>query len=339
MPILLSAALIAIPTFIYAWIVRNVDRLEKEPVKYLVATFVWGAVPSVLLALVIGLVFSVPVLAIFGEESAAATFINTAIQAPIVEEIVKGLAVGMIYLWRRREFDGWIDGIVYGSTVGFGFAYVENILYLAQAESLGQWVTLFVMRVLVLGFMHGFWTSLTGIGFGVARNRSNDLVKALCIALGLAFAILGHAIHNGMLTLSGIAGNSEFTATLIGVACLNYAVVSILMIALGIIGRRDERAVLRKYLQDEVPAVLSEDHYRVVVDHSRESATRLGLSSKAARALQQLASELALKKRQLELNPSEPSTAAIIYQLRAQLAPVAQKVEGAALNDESQVTL
>jgi RsiW-degrading membrane proteinase PrsW (M82 family) len=320
MPILLSAVLIAIPTFLYAWIVRNVDRLEKEPTKYLIATFVWGAVPSVMLALVLGLIFSVPTLAIFGEDSPATAFINTAIQAPIVEEIVKGLAVGMIYLWRRREFDGWIDGIVYGSTVGFGFAYVENILYLAQTSTIGEWGFLFVMRVLALGFMHGFWTSLTGIGFGVARNRSSDFVKALCIATGLAFAIAGHAIHNGMLTLSGIAGDSTFTATLLGVACLNYAVVAALMIGLGVIGRRDERAVLSKYLRDEVPDVLSEEQYRVIVDHSRESATRLGLNAKAARALQQLASELALKKRQNELNPSEPGLTAIIMQLRGQLS-------------------
>ena len=52
--------------------------------------------------------------------------------APVTEETLKGLGVLLIYLFRRREFDGIIDGIVYAGLIGAGFAFSENILYLGQ---------------------------------------------------------------------------------------------------------------------------------------------------------------------------------------------------------------
>jgi RsiW-degrading membrane proteinase PrsW (M82 family) len=33
----------------------------------------------------------------------------------------------------RQEIDSPIDGLVYGGIIGFGFAAVENVLYLASA--------------------------------------------------------------------------------------------------------------------------------------------------------------------------------------------------------------
>ena len=51
----------------------------------------------------------------------------------MTEEATKGLFLLLLLWWRRYELDGVLDGIVYAGMVGIGFAFTENILYLAAA--------------------------------------------------------------------------------------------------------------------------------------------------------------------------------------------------------------
>ncbi len=55
------------------------------------------------------------------------------VAAPIVEEFSKGMGVVAIFVFARREFNGVVDGIVYAGIVAIGFAFVEDILYLARS--------------------------------------------------------------------------------------------------------------------------------------------------------------------------------------------------------------
>jgi RsiW-degrading membrane proteinase PrsW (M82 family) len=301
MPLLLSALFIAIPTWLYARHVRSIDRFEKEPAKYLIAAFLWGAIPAAFLALVSQLILAVPTTAIAGEETASR--ITVIAYAPITEELFKGMAVAILFLWRKREFDGWIDGIVYGSTVGFGFAFVENVLYLSQTSTLGEWLGLFFLRVIVLGFMHGFYTSFIGIGFGLARDAQSTTRKLMLILAGFLIAMLVHAIHNTSIALADTLG----IGTLLG-GLLNYAVLIALMIGLRRMGLRHERQMFKTYLVDEVPAVISQGAY---------DALALG-KAKQAPALYQLAGELAQRKKQL-IRHGETAQATEIDALRAGL--------------------
>lgn len=306
MPLLLSALFIAIPTWFYARWVRSVDRFEKEPAKYLIAAFVWGAIPAAFLALVLQLVLAVPTAAILGEESA--NILTVVVYAPITEELFKGLAVAMVYLWRKREFDGWIDGIVYGSTVGFGFAFVENVLYLSQTPTLGDWLSLFILRVIVLGFMHGFYTSFTGIGFGLARDARSNTRKLLLILAGFTMAVLVHALHNATIVLMDIWGAGTLFGTLV-----NYLVLIGLMIGLKRLGLRHERRLLRTYLVDEVPVVISQQAFDALA-HGK----MMLVPAVRPRAFYQLAGELAQRKMQL-IRYGETPQSAEIDSLRAGL--------------------
>jgi RsiW-degrading membrane proteinase PrsW (M82 family) len=314
MPLPLSALIIAVPTFFYARLVRGVDRFETEPTKYLVAAFLWGAIPAAFFALIAQLVLAIPTSAAIGESGMEA--VSTAIYAPITEEIAKGLAVAIVYLLRRREFDGWIDGIVYGSTVGFGFAYVENVLYLADTASLGDWVGLFVLRVLVLGFMHGFWTSLIGIGFGLARHEPSNGRKLIYIFGGLLLAILAHAVHNASIVLADATG----AATLCG-GLLNYGVLIALMIGLRRVGARHERQLFRSYMVDEVPTVISPEAYSALWDAKSKSES---LPQPRA-TFYQLAGELAQCKQQILRG--EASANADVDRLREQLRKMSYPLE------------
>ena len=128
------------------------------------------------------------------------------VEAPVVEECSKGAALLLIffiaYLARRRsgliEFAGVMDGIVYGSAVGFGFAIAEDLLYGLQFGP-----ETFIVRRIFGGFAHASFTSLTGIGIGLIPLVHNRALKVILPVLGLSGAILLHAAFNFTATVFG----------------------------------------------------------------------------------------------------------------------------------------
>ena len=137
--------------------------------------------------------------------------LGAAVIAPIVEEAVKGAFVVGLLMFRRREFDGIVDGIVYAGLVAAGFAFTENILYLGRAfaESgglIGQdggLLTVLILRGVLSPFAHPLFTSMTGIGCGLAATSRWGAVRVLYVLVGYGFAVLLHALWNGSATFGG----------------------------------------------------------------------------------------------------------------------------------------
>jgi RsiW-degrading membrane proteinase PrsW (M82 family) len=179
------------------------DRYEAEPPSLLLFAFAWGAGVATLGSLVINTASFEAIRAAGGDVSAAAVVV-----APFVEETFKGLAVLIVLLLRRREFDGVVDGIVYAGMVGVGFAFVENVLYLGRTmadEGVTGTVAVFVFRCVASPFAHPLFTAATGIGLGIAARTGNRLLKVLAPVLGWCVAVLLHGAWN-LSAASGLAG-------------------------------------------------------------------------------------------------------------------------------------
>jgi RsiW-degrading membrane proteinase PrsW (M82 family) len=311
---LVTVVVLAIPAFFYSWLIRSVDRFEKEPTLWVVFAFLWGALPAVIAAIVFQLILGIPIAIFAGRDTLAAEFLGAAVSAPVTEEILKGMAVAIIYLTRRREFDGWVDGIVYGGVAGFGFAYVENILYLMNlTDTWAEWLQLLILRTVVFGGLHGGWSALVGIGFGLARYRTNPFLKILCISGGLLAAIFGHLVHNGALTLAEASGGATILLVFI-----NYGALILFLGLLWFVAGFVERRNLQIYLQDEVPGVISAQWYDGLC-HGRWS----GINPALRRQITQAAAELAQKKMQLAKLGEEDGNTTEINQLRSHLRGLA----------------
>src|SRR5574339_872090 len=193
-----------IPMFMFAALINWMDRYEKEPKLLLGAAFVWGVVIAGGGAYILNTAFGIGIYALTGSEGAA-EFGTTSIVAPIIEEGLKGLAVFVVFLMFRKEFDSVLDGIVYAAVTAMGFAAIENVLYIYRNGYLeggwqGFWVLVFI-RVILVGWMHPFFTAFTGIGLAIARMTRNVLVKIIAVPTGYAIAVVAHAFHN---TFSGL---------------------------------------------------------------------------------------------------------------------------------------
>ena len=249
---------------VYALIVWWFDRYEKEPWPLLIGAFVWGAVPAVILALIVEMVLDIPIKSVLGSDLAY-NFVGSSVIAPLVEEFFKGLAVLAVFFLFYRRFDGVLDGVVYGSTVGFGFAAVENVLYFVSALDKGSASQMFIlifMRAFLFGFNHAFFTSLTGIGLALARTSRSWASKLIAPVFGFGLAVAAHALHNGGAAITPVM----MCGILISLASDWIGVLALLVIV--IVATVQERKWIAKYLADEVASgLITPSQYRAACSY------------------------------------------------------------------------
>ncbi|WP_110239102.1 PrsW family intramembrane metalloprotease [Nocardioides gilvus] len=223
----------------YMWL----DRYEPEPRMLLAMGLVWGACVATAAAILLqgigGIVAGV------GETALIA------VAAPITEEATKGAFLLLMLWWRRGELDGILDGIVYAGMVGIGFAFVENILYLAAAyngtDGMGPGGTealtsTFIIRCLVSPFAHPLFTAFIGIGAGIAVGSRTRGGRFLALSTGYAMAVFTHALWNS--AALGLTGN--FVVVYVTLMAPLFLAVSVFAVWL----RRSERRMLTAALHD-----------------------------------------------------------------------------------------
>jgi RsiW-degrading membrane proteinase PrsW (M82 family) len=179
------------------------DRYTPQPRLSLVYAFAWGAIGSVLLSLFVGGFFDAWI-SPQDETELIDSFLGAAVQAPIVEESMKSAGLLGLLVWGRRYIAGPLDGVVYAALIAGGFAFTENILYFsnsfAQAQAEGStdvfWQTFFLRGVLS-PFAHVSFTSLCGLGIGLAAERRSLMLYFGLGMGGLSLGMVLHALWNG----------------------------------------------------------------------------------------------------------------------------------------------
>jgi RsiW-degrading membrane proteinase PrsW (M82 family) len=316
-----------VPMFLFAAFVNWLDRYEKEPKLLLGAAFAWGVIIAGGGAYILNTAFGIGIYAITGSEGAA-EFGTTSIVAPIIEEALKGLAVFVVFLMFRNEFDSVLDGVVYGAVTAMGFAAIENVLYIYRNGYLeggweGFWV-LVIIRVVLVGWMHPFFTAFTGIGLAIARMTRNVLAKIIAVPTGYAIAVVAHAFHN---TFSGLIGGIGGLLAGTFVDYLGYGVMLIFIIWMIVY----ERNILKKNLREELTrGLISPKQYDSATSFFQTNAHFSALTSGTFRStarFYQVCGELAHKKEQLAKMGDENGNLKIIESLRAELMQLAPQAK------------
>jgi protease PrsW len=207
--VLLILALSFVPMLFYALILWWFDRYEKEPLPLLVVAFLWGAVPSIILALIMQIVLDIPLMTIQASNQLTYDLVGSSIVAPLTEEGVKALALILLLCVLHHEIDSPIDGLIYGGMIGFGFAAVENVFYLLGAleeGGMGGAVGLAFLRGGIFGLNHAMYTGFSGVGVALALEVKRKWLRPVPIVVGFALAVGAHALHNALATFVSYAG-------------------------------------------------------------------------------------------------------------------------------------
>ncbi len=328
MPLITSIFFGFAPVFLFACILYWLDRYEKEPLLLLGGVFIWGAVVAAGAAYIVNTVLGVGVYIVTGSEGVR-DLTTGSIIAPIVEESLKGLAVLLVFLIFRNEFDSIFDGTIYAGVAALGFAATENSFYIySHGFQESGWSGLFALvfiRVVLVGWQHPFYTSFTGIGLALSRLNRSWGVKIIAPLLGWLMAVFTHSFHNTLASLlSGVGGLAFGTM----IDWSGWFVMFLFM--LWVLGREKKR--IETYLRDEITSgTMTTAQYRAASSGwKRFLATSAALFSgqfQATRRFYQLCGELAHKKYQKESLGEESNNSAIILRLReemARLSPVAR---------------
>lgn len=295
--LLLGLIVATIPVPLYIGLVLWIDRYEAEPMWMLATAFFWGALVATFFAFLLNTT-SQGVVGALSNANAGEAF-AAVISAPIVEESGKALILFIFFFWKKDEFDGVVDGIVYASMTALGFAMTENILYYGKAAAAGHGALplLFVIRGFFAPFSHPLFTSLTGIGLGLARQSTNLAVKILTPIIGLLMAIFMHSIWNGSAVFGG---GAVFVLTYIVVMVPAFV---ILLVVIGLALRREGQVVRQFLVIDLNRGFLTREEYDQVgsifgrMGSSFRALSQSGFKGyRARKRFNQLASELAFHR-------------------------------------------
>ncbi len=233
--------LAVVPAFLWLAFFYRQDRLEPEPKGYVLAVFVLGA----LVAEAIGLPFTRSLFhtADWLGYSPLVNLLGSILVIGFSQEFLKYAAV-RYSVYALPEFDERIDGIVYATAAGLGFATALNIHYVLQGGGVDLRVG--AIHVAVTALAQASFAGLTGYFLGRARFEREPV---WWMPAGITLA----AILNGLFTYA----RGEVTRTGISLAAgggfnpwpglwLATSVAVVVFVALNLLIRRANRSALEQ---------------------------------------------------------------------------------------------
>jgi RsiW-degrading membrane proteinase PrsW (M82 family) len=129
------------------------DKYEKEPLKMLILAFLGGIVSIFLTLFVVSVINRL--------WCSDTVFYSAFIEAGFPEELCKFIVLFLL-IWWNKNFNEYMDGIVYATFVSMGFACIENILYVFSS-GFGTGIVRAIISVpghFLFGVLMGYFLSL-----------------------------------------------------------------------------------------------------------------------------------------------------------------------------------
>ena len=224
-------------------LVRFMDLNEKEPLWAVGLMFLLGAMAAAVLPLLVGY---------------ALLELNQLWEA-VFEEVAKFVAffLGMVTLGAVARSRGWsevsglMDGIVYGTALGFGYAtgeaFVRELSFggaLGGTIDVGPFATLWT--TVLAGLSDGLFGAIIGAGFGAAAGFRSIAQEIGYPIAGLIGAILAHAAYTLLAEGNALGGTAGLARTWIALIIPILFVIAVVVLALG-----RERRAIREQLASE----------------------------------------------------------------------------------------
>ncbi len=175
------------PVFIIAGYIYFRDKYEREPIGLLLLSLFFGALTVIPVLFLEGFLSGFS--GLFSGLGKAAW--NAFVVAAFSEELFKYIALYLL-IWKRKEFNDKLDGIVYAVFISLGFAAVENVLYV-----MGNGFSTGITRAITAVPAHAIFGITMGFYFGMAKFYEKKRYQLKQKAL--LYPIILHGIYDFIL--------------------------------------------------------------------------------------------------------------------------------------------
>ena len=194
---MINLLLLAIaPIFIIILYVYFKDKYDKEPKGLLLASFLLGAIVSVIITIIIYFGLDI-ILPLKNHFSVPQQFVKAFLVVALTEEFSKYIII-RFFAQPKKAFDEPFDGIMYAVMVSMGFAVTENVMYVLEGG-----YTTGILRAFTAVPAHATFGILMGYFMGKAKFSKNRIQLNL---LGLLLAVTFHGFYDFFLFIDFIPG-------------------------------------------------------------------------------------------------------------------------------------
>jgi len=236
--VLVGIVLALVPAAIWLAFFYQQDRLEPEPVGYVLGVFVLGA----LLAAAVGipLVNSVFRIGNWLYTDTLTTILGSILVVGFIQEFLKYAAV-RYSIYTSDEFDEPTDGIIYATAAGLGYATVLNIQFVVANGGVNLGPGVIAMAVVALA--QASFAGITGYFLGQAKFKSDPV---WWMPLGVTLAAVANGIFNwlrGLITRGGIGLSGSTSSPWWGLVLAAVVAVAVMGLLLWLIRRNIQSAL------------------------------------------------------------------------------------------------
>lgn len=169
---IISVLIAFVPPLIWLTVFYRQDRKCPEPKSFVFKTLILGAlvqkaVYTPLMSIIMPDIQS-------GPRKIISDYIFTIIIVALIQESMKLLSV-RYSIYNSREFDEKIDGIIYGSALGLGFAAMSNLDLIINNG--GATLTAVSSTVVIESLAHASFTGLSCYFLGIAKYNKFSILR------------------------------------------------------------------------------------------------------------------------------------------------------------------
>lgn len=175
-----------------AWYFIAEDKGEREPLGALWLAAGFGLLGGIIAAIIENFLIPSKDLA---PGAPLGTIFVASLGVGVIEEVCKFVPLAL-FLYPKRYFNEYTDGVLYFALAGLGFGLPENILYTVQYGAATG-----IQRLLLTPFFHAAITGMVGYFLIKTKLTGQSLTKMIWV---LATAIVVHTVYDFGLA-SGLA--------------------------------------------------------------------------------------------------------------------------------------
>ncbi|MEW5717999.1 MAG: PrsW family glutamic-type intramembrane protease [Chloroflexota bacterium] len=337
------------PAILFVW---YLDRREHESPLLLAGAALWGAAVSASISLAFSNTLYGYMLRLAKQSGgkifgfSAETF-TSVVTSPLIEEVVKGAAILILFWLLRSDLHDLRDGMLYGAMVGLGFNAAQYTIFLLNEFAISgtpPFLSLAALQFVFLGINgHFIYSALFGAGFGLARQTRNPTLKWLAPVSGVVLAIYANVMANTLGTkvindlVRALTGNrlffSETPPQIVWLATAAGTVASQLwafvLLSIGVYqNEKWEVELIRKQLLSEVNTAVTPLEYALIAADAPFKVRDVpGYLPATAHAIMHAQNELAYRKWQVEQEGGKVEGDELVQAWRARVAQLRESAE------------